>query len=609
MQRASLVLDALEGDDLALALLRCGDRRILEMNAVLARLSGHPEATLLKRGLACLAGAATEPAAQAALESAIATGTELHGEICWSRADGSAFWFGFTIVPVGEIDRLGGAVVLMGRDITERRRASRQETMTQAVLASVFRLLDIPAAVIRPDDRVLVANPAFAELTGYSLRELDGLHVDRLVGERSLDEARRRRAAQREAGSPYRMHLRVRRKDGTESSARLTSALIERDNAAGFRVVTLLPDDRPVSDLRMPRESVVGRVRLVRLEPLQRAYGARWAEVAPRLMMLCEAVIKRRLERDDVYARTEDGGFAIWFARGSEAENADRIAAITREIRISLVGEFEGDTAPDVTGLAATVPSDDLAHPPEPAELAATLMDRLEARRGALRVQVLGELQQALAAPAITQERLVAAGGTGAGLAWIDLAAALRRRLEGARAITEPGDAAVPDQEFVLLGAVAEQALSAVAGGERSPHLFPVAYGALAESARRRRFVASCRALPQPVREIVVPVLEGIPPGVHPMRLLEIGQELAPLVASVGLAAETPALPQMLPGLGPFSVVVFEAGVLKGVPDGKLGRLVGEARARRLKVAVRHADEESGRLARLGVQFLGIAAA
>jgi PAS domain S-box-containing protein len=605
VERFRRVMTALEEDGLALALLRCRDRGIIEMNGVLARLSGHPEALLLERGLDCLAGAATDPAAQAALDAAVASGAELRSEICWSRSDGTAFWFGFSIVPVGDVNHLGPAVVLIGRDITERRRASRQDAMTQAVLASVFRLLDIPAAVIRPDDRILVANPAFAELTGYTLRQLDGLHVDQLVGESSLDEARRRRAAQRQPGEPYRMSLVVRRKDGVEVPVRLTSAVVEHEGAVGFRVVTLLPDGQPVRDIRMPRESVVGRVRLVRLEPLQQAYGARWPEVAPRLMMLCESVIKRRVDRDDVYARTEDGSFAIWFARGSEAENAERIAAITREIRISLAGEFEGDTAPDVTGLAATVPSHDLPRPPGPEELAATLMDRLEARRSALRAQVLGGLQEALAAPALIRERLVAVGGSGAGLVWVDLAPALRRRIEGARAIADAGDDALPDQEFVLLGAVAEQALSTLAGGDRSLHVFPIPYSALAVTSRRRGFVASCHALPQPVRELMLPVLDGIPSGIQPQRLLDLGQELAPLVASLGLAAETAALPPLPPGLGPFSLVTFEARNLKPLPEGKLTRLFGDARARRLRVAVRHAGQDGTRFARLGAQFLG----
>lgn len=61
----------------------------------------------------------------------------------------------------------------------------------------------------------------------------------------------------------------------------------------------------------------------------------------------------------------------------------------------------------------------------------------------------------------------------------------------------------------------------------------------------------------------------------------------------------------MLPGVGPLSLVVFEPGALKGVPGSNRGKLFGEARARRLKVVVRRADAESGRLARLGAQFLG----
>ncbi|WP_333671019.1 PAS domain S-box protein [Elioraea tepidiphila] len=600
------VIPALERDGLALVVIASTDRRVIDANAVLARVSGFAEAMLRERGLALLACPDSDPATLARLDAAIAAGSELRDEICWARADGTRFWFGFTVIPLGAIAGGGPAVLFMGRDITERRRRDREDATIQAVLTEVFRNLDVAAAVIMPNDCILVANPAYAALTGYAMGELPGLSVDRLTAPASLEEARSRRAEQRRTGGRYRMPLLLRRKDGSVIPVLIHAVAVEHEGTR-FRVVTLHAEHG--HDAASPeRRLVVGQVALIRLDPLRAAYGERWAQVESRLMMLAESVIKRRLEPGDVYARTDSGGFAIWFARGTELDNADRIAAITREIRIRLVGEYGGEHAPGVTGHAAAVPADGIDVPPDRATLVSTLMERLAARQAELRAQVLAELEQALAAPRVVPERLISAGGGGTALVWMTLAPELRRRIEAAHALAGETTAGLPDHDIVLLGAAAEQALSALAAGDRTPAALPVAYETFAAAARRRGVLAACRGLPAPAREILTPVLEGIPSGTNPVRLMEIGQELAPLFSSVGLMAEGAALPDLPPGLGPFTLIVFEGAALRALPEARLGRLFGEARMRRLRVAVRQAGPQAQRLARLGAQFLGVAA-
>lgn len=599
-------IPALERDGLALVVIASPDRRVIDANAVLARVSGFPEAMLRERGLALLACPESDPATLARLDAAIAAGAELRDEICWVRADGTRFWFGFTVIPLGAVAGTGPAVLLMGRDITERRRRAREDATIQAVLTEVFRNLDVAAAVIRPNDRILVANPAYAALTGYAMAELPGLHVDRLTAPASLEEARARRAEQRRTGGRYRMPLLLRRKDGSLIPVLIHAVAVEHEGTR-FRVVTLHAEHR--QDAASPeRRFVVGQVALIRLDPLRAAYGERWAQVQSRLMMLAESVIKRRLAPNDVYARTDSGGFAIWFAHGTEIDNADRIAAITREIRIRLLGEYGGEEAPGVAGHAASVPADGIEVPPDPETLASTLMERLAARQAELRSQVMAALEQALAAPRLVPERLDGTGGVGAALLLVTLAPELRRRIEAAHALAGETTAGLPDPDFVLLGAAAEQALSALAGGDRTPVVLPVGYGTVSSPARRRGFMAACRGLPASVREILTPALDAIPPGTNPLRLMEIGHELAPLFHAVGLMAEGPALPDLPPGLGPFTLIVFDGTALRAVPEARLGRLFGEARMRRLRVAVRQAGPEAQRFARLGAQFLGVAA-
>lgn len=598
------VIPALERDGLALVVIASPDRRVIDANAVLRRVSGFPEAMLRERGLALLACPESDPGTLARLDAAIAAGSELRDEICWARADGTRLWFGFTVIPLGAV--AGPAVLFMGRDITERRRREREDATIQAVLTEVFRNLDVAAAVIMPNDCILVANPAYAALSGYAMAELPGLSVDRLTAPASLEEARARRAEQRRTGGRYRMPLQLRRKDGSVIPVLIHAVAVEHEGTR-FRVVTLHAEHRQDAASPEPR-FVVGQVALIRLDPLRAAYGERWAQVESRLMMLAESVLKRRLEPDDVYARTERGGFAIWFARGTEIDNADRIAAITREIRIRLMGEFGDDDVPGVTGHAASVPADGIEVPPDPETLASTLMERLAARQAELRSQVMAELGQALAAPRVVPERLIGTGGGGAALLWMTLAPELCRRIEAAHALAGEATAGLSDRDIVLLGAAAEQVLSALAAGDRTPAALPVGYETVSSPARRRSFMAACRGLPAPVRESLTPVLDGIPPGTNPVRLMEIGHELAPLFNSVGLMAEGPALPDLPPGLGPFTLIVFDGAALRAVPEARLGRLFGEARMRRLRVAVRQAGPQAQRFARLGAQFLGVAA-
>ena len=602
MSLPDLVFQGLERDGLALAIIACTDRRVIDSNAILPRISGLPKAMLRERGLAPLACAESDPHELAKLDAAIAAGSDLRGEICWKRADGTPFWFGFTVIPLGEVSGEGPAVLLMGRDITDRRRREREGATVMAVLAEVFRHLDVAVAVITPNDRILVANPAYAALTGYTMAELPGLPVDRLVAPASLEEARARRAEQRRSGERYRMPLWLQRKDGSVIQVFLNAVQVEHEGTR-FRVVTLrTAREAGQAEARL----VVGQVALIRLDPLRKAYGERWNQIESRLMMIAESVLKRRLEAGDVYARAEGGGFAIWFARGSEVENADRMAAITREIRIRLIGEFGADGVPVVAGHAAAVPSEGIDVPPDLQTLASTLMHRLAAREVELRAKVMEGLEQAIAAPRLLEERLAGAGGEG--LLWVTLDPALRRRIDAAHALAGDATAGLPDHDLVLLGAVAEQALSRIAACDRMAAAIPVAYETMSSAPRRRVFLAACRKLPLPAREALTLVLDAIPPGTNRLRLMEIGHELAPLFGAVGLVAEGPALPDLPPGLGPYSLVVFEGSALRAVPEAKLSRLFGEARMRRLRVAVRQAGPQAQRLARLGAQFVGAVA-
>lgn len=345
------LLRALERARLALLVLRCRDGRVVFANAVTADLVGERRAALGDRTIAELIAAEAPAAARSALLAAVAAGDDWHGTLPLARAGGGNVVLALSVVPLG--DEFGGpAVLLLGRDVTEEERHAREEARLNRVLADVFRRLDVAAAVIGPDDRILLANRAYAVLTGHALADLAGLPVDALTAPENRTEAAIRRAAQRATGEAYAMPLTLLRRDGTRLPVLLRAVAIE-DEGVRLRLVTLR-EDHAVHTPVLPPEFASGDVRFLRLDALRRALGPAWAEQAPRLLLRAEAVLKRRLAPHDVFARTAEGDFAIWFESADPFQNAEKLARLAREVRVELAGEL--DAALAEAGTTETVP-------------------------------------------------------------------------------------------------------------------------------------------------------------------------------------------------------------------------------------------------------------
>lgn len=345
------LLRALERARLALAVLRCRDGRVVFANAALADVVGERRAALGERTIEGLIAAEAPAPARSALLAAVAAGGDWHGTIPLARAGGGTVALALSVVPLG--DEFGfPAVVLLGRDVTEEERHAREEARLNRVLAGVFRRLDVAAAVVGPDDRILVANRAYAALTGYTVAELAGLAVDRLTAPENREEAAIRRAVQRATGEAYAMPLILLRRDGTRLPVLLRSVATE-DDGNRLRLVTLR-EDHAVHTPALPPECTSGDVRFLRLDALRCALGPAWAEHAPRLLLHAEGVLKRRLSAHDVFARTAEGDFAIWFESADPFLNAEKLSRLAREVRVELAGEL--DAALAAAGRAETVP-------------------------------------------------------------------------------------------------------------------------------------------------------------------------------------------------------------------------------------------------------------
>ena len=181
---SDLVLAALDEGDSAIAVLRpdaVGPPCIVEANKTHIRLLGYPRNEMIGMSLWALHGSATCVNTQKAMDDAVHAGKTLRGEIELLSRDKRSIWFGFTMMPVVDPATHRLHCVMLGRDITAKRREEREQAMLQGLLASAFQKVAVAALIVSSDGRILLSNGAAQTLTGYRAAELQGTAIHELT--------------------------------------------------------------------------------------------------------------------------------------------------------------------------------------------------------------------------------------------------------------------------------------------------------------------------------------------------------------------------------------------------------------------------------------------
>jgi PAS domain S-box-containing protein len=587
MQTDHLVLAALDRqENIAIVLAPAVPGRppmIAEANDVFHRLTGLPRKTVGREPLTVLAGAPEFPPEWHILLEAIATGSSLRGEVPCFTASQELFWFGFTLTHVPDARSGQEHPVLTGRDITVDRWEVQQEGTANALLALAFMNVDVPVVLLRDGGQIIAANHAIEALTGFNAEDLDGKHIRDLTHPDDLVPASPMHLRQNPFAGSYRLRLLPLSRDGQVIPVWLTSVVLESAGMGRVHVVTLLPE--------MAEAAPEGRVETVSLQAVRTACGEAWDRMSGRLVQAAESIVKQRIGPRDVFARAAGGDFSIWFATGDEKETAARVAGMTREIRIRVLGELGED------GLNGVIAAKPLAAPgsPPPPQGDATPKDI----PGASCVRALQDVTELSVDSPVEVTRIMDRDDRAAGLVWADLTHGARLRLDAALA-------GLPEDALIDAGLVYPELLQlrfAIAGikrdlveGPRRAWLLPISCAAMLSRKRRKRLVEALKMLQTPVKARLRGLLADVPPGYSDANLRDWLDQLQSLLLGIGVLSLAPDLPAIATLRPPCDLVAVD--LWAGLPpaeDAAL-RLVGAARRLGLPLLVRTRQLAEARL-------------
>ena len=188
-----------------------------------------------------------------AMERVAAEGRAEELEERFEVAGSEARWFQSRVIPETGPDGEVESVLVIGRDVTERRQAQAAVEGTVTLLRQVFASLEEAVFVIRPPERrVIMCNQAAADMLGYEREELLGrstqhFHVDDASWERFGRESQ----AVLRTGAVFHASFALRRRDGSVFPTEHTVTLLDPEEGLEGGVVSVVRD---VSEARRVEE-------------------------------------------------------------------------------------------------------------------------------------------------------------------------------------------------------------------------------------------------------------------------------------------------------------------------------------------------------------------
>jgi PAS domain S-box-containing protein len=607
-----LLYQALDASDNIVLVLQQSDEAsvglvVVATNDAFCRKSGFTTPELIGRPFLSLAAPEASPAVGAAMVASARKQRSYRSELLCGHRNGAPFWLGLHLMPVPESSP--PCYVLLGRDITETLRDRKQHAAIQGLLAQVFVSVHAAVAIVDDHGMIVMTNPALDSLLGYRSGGLVGRIALEVAAPATNGRAAAARARQAEDGQTYTIPVALLCADGSQIQVELTSTVVEHEDLKRFRVVTVSPAE-PDSAANKLSVRVAGKIRLIGLDEVRTALGARWPAVASRVIASAEHVVRHRCGPRDSWSRTVDGGFLICFGDATEDEAAFRAATIVREIRARLIGEGETPETAYATAITGRVELPD-RQDQSPDALTLAIDERLTVRLAEIEGRARKTLQSAIhsaschLAPVRSRHTAEIVGH------FATLPYALEHAVECALAALPAPDSQAFDYDRLVLGLAAEQVIGKLAAGNAQPIMVNVDFEVFLDRRRTERYVAACQKLDPRLRPQLILVLARMPYSVPKSRVLDCVMRLRPFCHAVGFQADCVELPPVEFSLLGASVVVLQEQDLNGwgAEDlAHLDKLIGVVRTHRAHTLVRQVSsrENAMRLMKLGVDLIAL---
>ncbi len=356
----AIVADPAEGEDAT----------IVSVNEAWSRAIGQPDG-LVGRPLRELRGCSMQPGQWSTFATALRRYAPIQLPL-QLRVEGRERWLQLRLTfsedPVGDVTH----ALVLGRDVTKLKRRETESEASRRVIESAFPAVSVPVVVVAETGEIAISNPAFQALLGLTAEQLLGTPITTLIAPNHQVAAAAARAKQLRDGAGFELQIDLLHRAGFRVAVRVTSMLVAGEDARRLRVITVLPEwpARPdAASAEVPRlerygapAQLEGEVLAISLKALKASCASRWTRLAPRATLIVEGSIKRRLCPADVFSRTDDDGFIIWFSSRDSVRNAAIMASIVRDVRLRLMVEL-GNQIP-ASAMAVLMPGEPA--PPEP---------------------------------------------------------------------------------------------------------------------------------------------------------------------------------------------------------------------------------------------------
>lgn len=144
--------------------------RVQSANPAFCAMTGYTEDELRGRTLKILQGPSTDPAVIEELRACLSEARYFEGQATNYRKDGSSYIVRWNVSPIRDDDGVLTHFISVQQDISDYVRAERENRL----LARALDATTDPVVMTDDQSRIIFANSAFSEVTGYGREELIG---------------------------------------------------------------------------------------------------------------------------------------------------------------------------------------------------------------------------------------------------------------------------------------------------------------------------------------------------------------------------------------------------------------------------------------------------